>query len=45
MSKIPDVYDTVVYDLLHNRKFFMKHGHLKVVMDELYVVTSEALCP
>ena len=40
MSKIPDVYDTVVYDLLHNRKFFLKHGHLKVVMDELFYLAN-----
>ncbi|MDC3321540.1 histidine-type phosphatase [bacterium] len=40
MSKIPDVYDTVVYDLLHNRKFFRNHAHLKIVMDELYCLAK-----
>ena len=40
MSKIPDVYDTVVYDLLHNRTFFNEHEHLKVVMDELYFLAK-----
>ena len=29
-----------MYDLLHNRKFFLKHGHLKVVMDELFYLAN-----
>eukprot|EP00939_MAST-03C_sp_MAST-3C-sp1_P004136 g4136.t1 len=36
MSKVPDVYDTAVYDKLHNQIFFSKRPGLNSILNELY---------